>query len=131
MPPISSEQEIARLSSALEQRGEGSDSEASKLRKANRVLEAHVEMLRSNLSAAREESSAGQSVRSESLDGEASASSMLGGERSYEKLQAEVEQLRSQNQVCVVLVTRSCCGDAEPGLDGGVLSCISDYDCAN
>ena len=49
-------EEIARLSAALEQRGGSPDGEVSKLRKANRVLEAHVEMLRSNLTAARSES---------------------------------------------------------------------------
>ena len=48
-------EEIARLSAALEQRGESPDGEVGKLRKANRVLEAHVEMLRSNLTAARSE----------------------------------------------------------------------------
>ena len=49
-------QEIARLTAALERGDGGSESEVGKLRKANRVLEAHVDMLRSNLSAARTES---------------------------------------------------------------------------
>lgn len=49
-------QEVARLNAALEQRADDPNSELGKLRKANRLLHAHVEMLRSNQSASQSES---------------------------------------------------------------------------
>ena len=91
-------QEIVRLTTALE-RGEGAtDGEIQKLRKANRVLEAHVDMLRSNLSAARSEPPE-QAGKLEGPSQEGNRSHQPEADQTLTELRAELKVLRSQNKL--------------------------------
>ena len=92
-------QEVARLGAALEQAESGSDAEIQKMRKANRVLEAHVDMLRNNLAAVRNES-AEQTAKLADLSRTSSAAPGTAepGD-AMQALQAEVATLQTKNQV--------------------------------
>lgn len=90
-------QEVAHLTAALE-RGKGaSDGEIAKLRQANRVLEAHVDMLRSNLAAERSES-AEQAAQSGHQSGRRRTASES-EESTVGELRAELERMRSEKLV--------------------------------
>ena len=91
--------EVARLTAALERREGTSEADVDKLKTANRVLENHVERLRSSLAAARSDA-AEQAALQQGLSREGSRSRLASvSEEGLAELEAEISSLRNQNKV--------------------------------